>query len=363
MSLLVRSKQQTDRLSRTGTGFLGNYLDKITVQYTLEIIQKLVITAFTPIYYDSTEDSLTLSVGSWEDLTSAFNGANIDIDFGSGVTSTTVTSVNGAVMIVAASLGSSGSKTTGYIEVTDQPKDLELKYNLVRNSVGSGTGSLIDGNDVRFSTTDIDLLSVSGSQSLTQIGNKSGGSIFDTSLLTRIADSSKGHRRFTIDLTYKIWACLDSDDYFSGEALGDYAEIDVFMLSGDPSSKVSETHFQLGGTGYENENFNGGNPNYVLTSIEWEDVNTNPMQAFDYTQDSYFDITITKQSGNFDASDSFDFKMFTIPNDSNEYSNKSLPLDNNLMLAQNITPIAPSTPTSISGNLNESSAGYNVIRP
>jgi len=367
MGLKVINKiAPNDRLSRNGVGFQGNYLDVQYVQYTLELDLRLDLRLKNPVFYDSSNNTLTLTSGAWSDsdFIGAFVGANVDIKFGtsaSPATSTTITALNGAVMTIApASLGATGSKTAGYVEITDLPKDFELKYNLVRNSVASGTGSLIDGEEIRFRGVDVDLLAVSGTIDLTQLGNKSGGSIFNTKLLTRIADVS-GKKRYTVDLTYKNWVCLSSSDYFSGEAVGDYAEFDVFMIASDPSTRVSDTYFQAGFTGFENENFNGNPSDYVLTSIDWEDLSTNALQSFDYTQDSFFTIVVTKQSGNFNATDSFDFKMFTIPNDAGQYSNKPLPLDNNLMLAQNGAPIAPSTPTNIAGNLNELGAGYNII--
>ena len=361
---VINKTAPNDRLSRNGIGFQGNYLDVQYVQYTLELDLRLDLRLKNPVFYDSSNNTLTLTSGNWVDFIGAFVGANVDIKFGTGggsATSTTITAVSGAVMTISpASLGATGSKTAGYVEITDLPKDFELKYNLVRNSVANGTGSLIDGEEIRFRGVDVDLLAVSGTIDLTQLGNKSGGSIFDTKLLTRIADVS-GKKRYTVDLTYKNWVCLSSADYFSGESVGDYAEFDIFMIASDPSTKLSESYFQAGNTGFENENFNGNPADYVLTSIDWEDNSANPLQAFDYTQDSNFTIVITKQSGSFNASDSFDFKMFTIPNDAGQYSNKPLSLDNNLMLAQNGAPIAPSTPTNITGNLNDLGAAYNII--
>lgn len=359
MGLIVRNKTQTDRLSRSGSGFLGNYFDVITVQYELELDLRHDLRVKNPVDLDTTNNTLTLSSGNWLGLIGAFNGANVDFSFAGGaVVSTTIASVNGAVITVA-STGSypDGSKVDGYVVVTDTPKDFEVSYNLVRNSVSSGTGSLIDGSSVRFIGEDVDALSVSGAIDLTQLGNKSGGSIFDTKLLTRVADATNGNKQYTLDLEYKIWTCLSSANYFSNEAIGDYAEFSMLMQQSNPASSVTSSHFEAGNTGYEDENFNGGTPDYTLTSITWTDNNANVMQAFDYTQDSNFEIEI---NGAFTASDSIDFKMFTIPNDAGQYQNKQLPFENNLMLAQNPTPIAPSTPTNITGNLNELGAGFNI---
>jgi len=362
MGLIVRNKTQTDRLTRSGAGFLGNYFDVISVQYELELDLRLDLRLRNPVFYDSTNDTLTLTSGSWVDLIGAFNGANVDIKFGttgSPATSTTIVSVNGAIMTIApASLGATGDKTAGYVEITDDPKDFEVSYNLVENTVSSGTGSLIDGEVVRFKGENVGALAVSGTIDLTQQGNKSGGSIFDTKLLTRVADATNGNLQYTLDLTYKIWTCLSSAQYFSSDAVGDFAEFTMLMQQSNPASAVTTSYFETGNTGFENENFNGGVPDYTLTSIEWTDNSANVMQVFDYTQDSNFEIVI---EGAFTASDSIDVKMFTIPNDAGQYQNKPLPIENNLMLAQNPTPIAPSTPTNITGNLNELGAGFNII--
>lgn len=369
MGLIVTSKSYTDQSGRSGAAFLGNVLDKTTVQYSLKLSLRLDLKVKNPIYLDASTNTLTLTSGNWKSLIGAFgessvgagDGATIDLKLSSSpaVVSTTVISVFGADMVVASVGGfSTGDKTTGYIQVTSIPKDFEVSYNLVPNNVGAGTGSLIDGEAIRFRGEDIDLLTTGGTSTkvLTQLGNKSGGSIFDNALLTITANAP--NPEYTLDLQYKIWTCLDSSPFVSSNAVGDYAELSMLMISGDPSTAVTSASFQTGNTGYENENFNGGTPEYTLGSIGWQDGSSNNMTAFDFTQQSEFTIVI---NGDFKPADKFTFKMFTIPNDASLYQNKPLPLDNNIMLVQNATPISPSTPTNVSGNANENGAKVNIL--
>ena len=129
---VINKTAPNDRLSRNGIGFQGNYLDLQYVQYTLELDLRLDLRLKNPVFYDSSNNTLTLTSGNWVDFIGAFVGANVDIKFGTGggsATSTTITAVSGAVMTISpASLGATGSKTAGYVEITDLPKDFELKY-------------------------------------------------------------------------------------------------------------------------------------------------------------------------------------------------------------------------------------------
>ena len=363
MGLKVLDKIHADDRARSGSPFIANVWNTISTQYQLELDLRLDVNTKNSIYLNAATNTLTLTSGSWTDLIGAYNGANIDFKFNTTPApafSTTVVSVNGADMVVT-SVGpnTTGSKLVGFVQITDTPKDFEFSFNLVKNSVGSGTSSLIDGNDIRFRGEDIDLLSTAGTSTkvLTQLGNKSGGSIFTNVLLTITNDTPGQNLEYTLDLQYKVWS-INGQDFFSSEALGEYIELTMEMISGDPSTAVITNHFQAGNTGFEGENFNGGPSDYTSDAITWEDLSSNTLTAFDYTQQSEFTLTIY---GNFDAADEFNIVMFTLPETASDYQNKPNPIENNLMLAKNITPIPPSTPTNIAGNLNDSGAGFNLL--
>jgi len=363
MPIIVVNKSNEDLNGRSGDAFKSNALDTIKTTFTLELDTTLVLNAFLGVNVVKVGDVFTLTSGNWNDLIGAFVGGGIEysLDGGSTIT-TTIVSLNGAVMQLTAGIVvyADGNYSVGEFKTTNSPEEFNFSVNLVENSIGSGLGSLIDSENQRFSVVLNNALIIGGGVDLfAQLGNRSGGSQFTTKTISRLADSTvSGNKQYQLIVEYKNWLCIDPSVFNVAAAVGDYYEFRALMIASDPSSTVSGIQFQDGNTGFQNENFNGYSPDYVLTSIVWTDANSNVIDAFDFSQPSDFNIEIA--GANLSLADTFNFKMFSLPNDPIEYSNKPAPVENNLMLIINPSLIAASTLTAISGNLNENGAGIDV---
>lgn len=364
MAIIVTNKVNQDLRARTGTAFKNNALDTIKTTFTLELSTILEVSSVMQVVKSGL--TFTLTTGSWSDLIGANNGANIDFRLQAPsppnpTQSTTIVSVNGADLTLTADTASyaDGVYNIGFFQVTSAPQQFEFFVNVVPNSVGTGVNSFIDANVQRLSATLVNALTVSGmTDTLLQLGNKSGGSQFSIATIELTADPVGGNKIYELVVEYKNWMCINDLPYFAGEAVGDYWLFNMFMINNDPSVLISGDHFQIGNTGFEDEIFNGGgNDFYSLVSIAWEDDLANPMDAFDYTQPSNFTIVI---NGNFNAGDDLNLKMFTLPNDATDFQNKPNPIENNLMLASSPALISGGVPTLVTGNLNDSGAGFDI---
>lgn len=363
MGIIVKSKVSEDLRGRTGTAFKNNALNILKTTFTVELNVRLILSSQIQVIKNG--NIFTLTSGNWSSLISAFDGGNINFRLGALTMmnvsqSTTVVSVNGADLELTSDGGYlDGVYELGFFNITDAPEQFDVFVNLIENSVGTGIGSMIDGQNQWLSCTMVNALTVSGlTDDFTQIGYKSGGSQFTTKTIERISDAANGNKQYEIIVVYKNWVCDDLNDYFASECVGEFFRFQAFMINNDPSVSTSTDSFQSGNTGFQNENFNGAPSQYTLVSTLWEDDLTNAMTTFDFTKNSNFTITINSTA--FNLLDTFNFAMFHIPLDVSEYKNRSSPIENNLMLAINPTDIAAATPTNITGNLNDDGAGYNI---
>ena len=363
MPILVTDKENESLAGRAGTGFRNNALDTIQTTLTLELNTTFTLTTFVQVV--KVGNTFTLTSGNWSELNAAFNGAAIDFRLGKSnggnpTISTTVTFVDGAdITLTNGGRYSDGNYKIGFFQITSIPQQFELFINLPTNTSASGTASLIDGEAVRFSVVMVNSLTeLGGADEFVQLGKRSGGSQFSTKTISRLTDLPNGNKAYEIIVTYKNWLCVNISPYFSSEAVGSLFLFQAFMLNGDPSVLVEGEHFQIGNTGFEDESFNGHPNDYTFDSIVWTDNSANVIDSFSYNEESNFVIEISSTLLN--VADTFNFKMFTIPNNATEYQNKRLPIENNLMLAISPTLIPDSTPTNITGNLNGASAGFDI---
>ena len=358
-TLVSKSYQDIAATPRSGAGVSGNYLDTNTVTFQYDYTSRVNVSPTIPV--QKVGDTFTLLSGDWGTLIGAFNGANLNYNLttnGVPVINANITFVDGADMeldTVPNSLND-GLYEVGFFQVLDPLEQFDMIFNLAPNSSGGNPNSLIDGEEVRFSCVLNNALTVTGTDDFIQLGNKSGGSKFPVKTIELISDTA-GVKRYEIILEFKYWVFLDLTPFQGSAAVGVFTSVTGFMVAGDPSITVNHTTFQQGGTGGENENFNGQPSNYTLDFINWTDDSANPMDACDHTQNSNFELEIL---GNFSAFADFNIKMFTIPDDPAEYSNLPNPVDNNVMLGINDTLIPQGLPVLITGNLNDAGAGYNI---
>ena len=358
MGIRIVDKIYTDQNSRTGSGLKANVFSNFSVQYILEYDTKFNLSRFDQV--QKRGDIFILISGTWKELIGITNGSAITFQLGKTpptVISTTVEWVDGARMKLAdGGTKNDGIYEEGYFENNDGVVGFEFYYNLPKNSNLNNRTSLIDGEVMRFRVKLDNALTVLGGIDLMdQHGNKSGFSI-STVQVERISDVD-GLQRYQFDLSTRQSVVLDGTIYRSGDCIGDYAEFLAFSDFEDQSSFLRAISTQRGDTGYENENYNGGETDYTFNTILWEDASANLMNSFDFSQNSDFTITI---NGNFSGSEKFNVVFYTIPENTDIYSNNKSTLDSNLMLCTNASMINFSTPTNILGIENENGAKVDI---
>lgn len=368
MPLQIINKEYIDFKGRTGDSFKGNTWDKVVSKIDVELNLTVNLSSAIAVILNkeanpSTIGTFTLTSGTWSDLIGAYNGANIEFQLGKGQTITTtidfVDGVNMTLTNVGNYAGNGADYFTGYFTITDVPEQFEVFLNLTQNSVGQDNASLIDNEVIRLKVAGVDSLAANDpAVILVQQGNKSGGSIIESPTLQRIDDASNGNSIFRIILSYKFWLFIDPSVFDAANAIGESYEIIAVMQENDPSAIASVTTYKRGNTGLKDENFNQQPSIYTHDSTVWkESTNVDVIPTMDFAQKSFCAIDI---SGTFNPSDRFNIKLFTLPNDSSEYTNRPSPVENNVMLVMNDLLIANATPTAISGNLNDDGAGIDI---
>ena len=119
MALRIVNKVYTDVSGRTGNSIQGDYLDPSIIQYDVEFDAKLCLSDYVSVIKKG--NTFTLTSGTWADLISAFNGANIVFTFSSLAAPPTVTTtidyVDGAVLsLVNGGVSADGTKSVGYFK-------------------------------------------------------------------------------------------------------------------------------------------------------------------------------------------------------------------------------------------------------
>ncbi len=360
MGLRITNRVYTDSEGRTGTSMQGNYLDASIVKYEVEYDATFKLSTYTQVIKKG--NVLTLLSGTWEDVINAFNGANIIFSLENQtnprVVTTTIDYVNGAQMaLVDAGSWDDGVKSVGYFTISDVPALFELDFNLLQNSQGNNRYSLIDGETNRFSVELVNALIVAGSDNFIQLGKKSGGSEI-TARITREVNTAAGNQVYSIVINYKNWLVFDSDRYKADDCIGDYVRIRTTAEIGNRNAFIEVESKNVGNTGYEDEIFNGGANPYTHSTIVWTDGSGNVMDAMDYSQASTFNMSVVGSA--LDANYKYGLKLFRLPQDEAEYKNTSLNLERNLSLCMNSTLVAESVPTAIAGEVNSSSAAFDV---
>lgn len=270
-------------------------------------------------------NAITRQVGTWEEE-GFIDGMSIQITFNnSGLPNPqnpvtfnkTVSYVNGNVMYLDSALAgygvatfpTSGSYSGMLITAnTTVPQGAEFYFNLSPSGSASNN-SVIDGQVNRFEVQGLDTLAVSSSLNMTQLNLKSGGLIKNV-VITRTADTtivlnslgSRTYTNFTIDFEFLQWGIVQDGfnppSYYN--AAGDITptvEVNTSVIYGNPNGKqVAANGAQFANTGFFDENFNGGQANYTKESISWEDLNGDPIEQLDYSNNCTFTAIINAEN-------------------------------------------------------------------
>jgi len=357
MGLVVVNREWEDEQGRVLNQYIANVLDsrfaRITVQtdYTVNIAGGVTLT--------KTDNFFELPIGqSWESY-GIIEGCTVSGTFGGNtvVLGTTVTHVENNFMVLSVNqTGANGIYTSGAISFDIVPESFELFTNYVLSSSNPGDEfSLIDGNPNRFVADGISALTVGGASiAFSQLGNQSGGfNVFPT--IQRVADVN-GHRNYQINIPNdRLPLYLNSELFEFGDCLKPWYRFSAISQTANPSVRISTVStFSLGNTGFFNEVFNGGVPDYSVTSAVFK-IGGVAVDTFDHNQPTDFEIRV---DGVFDASSKFGIAFFRQASDEETQNvpnainfNTSLSIGDNLSVG---------TPADIIGFLNPNGAKVDI---
>lgn len=310
-------------------------------------------------------DKATLASGAWEDL-GFVEGAPITGGYTDSASAaqtipggTTIDFINGAEMIISVGFpGSDGLVTSGKLVCDVEPEAFGFQINLVKNSGPENGLSLIDGEMQRFEVDISAGMSVGDTEAFSQLGNASGGSNMSPTI-TRLTDDG-GLKSYKIFTQFKQWLVGNEMKQFfaSGECVKPWIEIIAYPQFQNPGIKQTTTYSPTAAnTGFFDEVYNGGTPDYTLSALTWTDNDGDPMQGPDHTQESNFSFTV---SGVFSASSKFNIAFFWDPVTPTLYSNKPTRMENNRAMCTSTTALSVGGPITVSGSLTSLGAGVDI---
>lgn len=363
MAIKILSTEFTDFTGRSLTYLKGNAFDYMQkLQYDIEVDFASNINASNPMTKNG--NTFTLTTAEWKDYgflvgqTLTFTGFT-----GGAPKSGIVSIIDGDTLVISGGSAVSipnGTYTKGVVRLVQLPEVFDFFFNLVPSNGNANELSLIDGEVQRFRGVDVNtaLAVVGNTMSLSRFGKASGGSQMSVTL-ERLPDSG-GIFRFRVYSPFRIWLANQPALFQSVATIEPFAKFVAYPDSDALKSNIQTINLEYGDCGYVDEAYNGGQPNFSVDYIEWTDASSNSLSAFDYNQDSYFEIKIDNLTGSFTASHEFNFFFFLDPKDDAVYKNKLLAHENNVMLISDTTPIPMGSTLNIGGETNEDGAQVSV---
>jgi hypothetical protein len=322
MPLTITSRNYKTRNHAAGNNFLlanaGQLIEEtvdfvVDFDFTSSFQNQIVFISLTQIQVvGTTWGQLGFIVGDSIALTGTINNGSGTVTY--TATAYTVTDISGDVLTVNSTLDpvssgqvvnqimplSNGANSNTSLLVANTrvvPETIEILHNLIPNSASSGSASLIDSEVNRFRVDEVDGLALSGSLTMLQLGNKSGGS-YIASTLTRLTDVG-GKRKFRYILKYFMpYKYLDSnfDEPSIFEAIGTvkpWVNIKCLPEENNPNAGLVITNSsQLGNVGWYNESYNQGINDFSISTV-LTDSSGNVLEQVDYNQTTKVTHTIT----------------------------------------------------------------------
>lgn len=255
--------------------------------------------------------------------------------------------------LMPSNLGTLSNTPMGIMNTSrDEPETFEIFHNLILNTSNTGTGSLFDGEVNKFRFDGIDALSVSGTVTGVQQGNKSGGS-YTFYEIERLADvtatdwtfTSMVNKSYRITLKYANPLKFEDSDFntpswfLNGSTLKPFYRFNAQSQANNPNSALTSDYAgQLGNVGWRDENYSQGVNEFEVTTVI-TDAALNQLAQIDYAQVNIVTATITHPSQDF--LEAAEVEFFLIP-DLNLVKNKP---DRNCDLIQLSNFFINATPT------------------
>lgn len=364
MSVLVIARSYFDDQDRELPFPLFDGADPMSC--THDIAVEFSATLSNSMAADKQNDEITLTSSNWEQWGfiegAPITGSYTDSD-GAAQTvpgGTTILFVDGPFMRLSASLpGSDGVITIGRFVCDADPEGVNFFFNLVKNNGPEVPESLIDSEMQRF---EVDLPSPFGIGDFavfSQLGNRSGGSAMFPTIL-RLADDGdrKVFRIFTQFASWLIGAEMRDLYYAAGNCVKPWIRVEFMPQFQNTGIKISTTYSpDEANTGFFDEVYNGGVPDYTLVQMDWEDDDGNVMQEFDHTKPSKFTV---RYNGVFTAASKFNVCFFWDPIIESFYKNQpnSMEFNRAMIVSNDALPVG--TTALLSGLLRPDGAGVNL---
>jgi hypothetical protein len=391
MSVQITNRVSTNARAASGSSnFLnGNVGDWQETILTVRVAVETKTTLSNQITVN-TDDTWTLSSGTWESLgfavgdaiTGTLNytnsGTNTDLPI-----SVNVTAISGNVMTVDAAIfatipasfivpSTNGGYTLNWMEVRAAKgmNAAKVEYNQILNSqVGSPSlTSILDGSATVFSANSIG--------SLNEITPQSGNAVYSVNV---VLDSyTSGVSIFSVTVVHAVAGFYDTTNdidtntqpswFNSSECFGDAFRLTFYPTAGSPlGAQVSEIKSYSGNTGWFNENRNGAADNFTVTSVVYKDSSSNVVTSLLSDEETTIEIRITSGSAFFDSTNSkFNFGIASyLPIDrssldSNSENALGVICSNTMGVNQVYTHSVTPTVATIAGFPNDSGAQIDI---
>lgn len=333
MPILVSNR----KFVRLDTAAETNFLlvakdDIISAKFEVQVDYSFTSSTVQPILILSA-NQLQLISGNWSNLGFEIgdtiniaavvdSGANINVN-------ATITNIDGNVLTHNGSVSNVGSlapdgdvqeMTVSHQSIQD-PKQIDVLFNLIENSQSFTVNSLIDGeqNVIRY---DVDGIAVTDVRNGLIVGNKSGAGLYKA-FITRLSDVNS-KKRYEIEIQFFNWLSFQEQDltiptwYQGTNTIKPVYQIKAYRTPNNPNSFLTQNFFnQLGNVGWYNENYNQGANPFTIYSFELFDINNNPISAVNFAGDTKVKIKVL---GSGDFRDEFIVTFYTIP--FSNYKNK-----------------------------------------
>lgn len=231
-----------------------------------------------------------------------------------------------------------------YIVTDKQPQGIDFQYGHIKNSTSTSNNlkSFIDATDTLFTIDDVDTMTFGQVRAMATKGLRSGMSIARCSLEYVTKIDFKYY--YTVDVVYMLSTFFDDttiatngtpSEVLGSECITDNFRLRAYTTYNNPNVFLENdiaTTAQLGNTGYFDENYNGLNNEFTVSSLTYENANGVVASQLDYANP----ITVRAVIDNIANITPFtmcSFGFIWLPTDSTYYKQTNNPFYENLKVS------------------------------
>ena len=241
-----------------------------------------------------------------------------------------------------------------FIATDAQPQGLDFQLGHLRNSNIDSLNlkSFIDGTDTTFQAQGVDNLAFGQTIPLVPQALQSGlcvaySNLTYAGLITGgVAPYVYNKYLYFIDTVFMIAPYSEDinnfdtntppDEFLSKECLTDNYKITAFPQFNNPNVSISnDLNYtkQLGNTGWFDENFNGGEDDFEIVSIEYKNANGTIVNQLDYKNPISFKAVVNGGYTLLNGQTKCTYGFRWVPLDEEEYKNKTTPYHENVKVS------------------------------